>query len=82
MSALPVVSLPLSEIGRRMEDRMAFRAAGVSGTIQPDNTIVLTGQMARAVITGVCAGACESYGGQPVSRVTMPAAGPLVAAAQ
>jgi len=71
ISTMPVLSLPQSEIGRRAEERLAFLAAGVRATLEPQGTIAFQSTAPSLVtVTGICPGGdCEWYGGQPIARV-------------
>jgi hypothetical protein len=72
ISTLPVVNFQQTEIGRLLEARMAYNASGVRGILTPGVSITLTAVNAASVpITGVCARACESYGGQNISYVSV-----------
>lgn len=74
MSNLPVSSLTESAIGRMMEDRMAFTAAGVEALYDPYWGIYLTAKTAAKVpFTGVCAVECAAYGGSYISGVSVTA---------
>ena len=76
MSTLPVASLPQTEIGKRIEARMAFNAANVSATYNPGQGITFTSKGAASIpVTGVCAAGCVSYGGQNISFVPIAAGG-------
>jgi hypothetical protein len=87
---LPVQSLRLDQIGDLMIERMNLNAAlslasgsALAARIVPgtgSSSIVITNPTTSAVvvpITGVSAanGSVETYGGQPISRVTVPANG-------
>ena len=72
ISALPVISLQQSEIGKALEERMTYLSAGVKATLTPGSGITLTSASSATVpVTGVCQAACESYGGQNQSRVAV-----------
>lgn len=67
---LPVSSLPQATIGQRLIERMEYLAGGVKGTYTPGVGVTLTSQKGATVpVTGACAGACETYGGQRQSRI-------------
>ncbi len=69
ISTLPVLSLPQTEIGRELEERMGLLNAGVQGTLTPGVEIRITASARTTVpLTGVCAAGCESYGGQSLSK--------------
>ncbi len=74
ISAMPVLSLPQSEIGRRAEERLAYLASGVQATLEAGGTIAFEATAATVVpVTGICPGECESYGGQRIARVAVDA---------
>jgi hypothetical protein len=76
LRVLPVVSLPMNEMGARMQDRAALETAGVSATIGPGSVItVRASQAARVPITGAYAADAEVYGAVTISRVDVPAGG-------
>lgn len=70
ISNLPVISMQQSDIGKYMEDRMAFNAAQVAATLTPGLNITLTAKSAANVpLTGICQQNCETYGTQKLSKV-------------
>jgi hypothetical protein len=90
LRVLPIVSLPMDEMGARMQDRAARDGAGVSGTIRPGQSItVRAAQAARVPVTGGGSADAELYGAVTISRVqiaaggevTLPLAGAWVAGA-
>ncbi len=86
LRVLPVVSVPMEEIARRMQDRGQLGSAGLTATIVPGQSIVLrAAQAVRVPVTGARGPNAESYGGAVISRVDVPAGGevtlPLASAA-
>ncbi len=76
ISNLPVASLSQTALGKKMEDRMAFNAAGVQATYNPGSGITFTARGAASIpVTGVCAAGCLSYGGQNQSFIPISAGG-------
>jgi hypothetical protein len=76
LSNLPVLSLQQTDIGKYMQDRMAYNAAGVTATLTPGATITITSTGAANVpLTGLCNSNCETYGAQPLSKIPVPAGG-------
>ncbi len=72
ISTLPVLSLSHSDAGKAMEARMSVNESQVAGTLYPGLRIELTSSKATTVpITGICKTACESYGGQSISRISL-----------
>jgi hypothetical protein len=69
LMVLPVRSLPYYEIGKRTEQRLAARSAGVRGTINLATNVVtlLSNSPATASVTGVAGG--QLYGGQSIRSV-------------
>jgi hypothetical protein len=69
LMVLPVRSLPYYEIGKRTEQRLAARGAGVRGTINLTTNVVtlLSDSPATASVTGVAGG--QLYGGQSIRSV-------------
>jgi hypothetical protein len=85
LRVLPIVSLPMDEMGARMVQRAQRDAAGVAATIQPGQSITIRAtQAARVPVTGAAAPGAEAYGAVIISRVDVPAGGavtvPLVSA--
>ena len=67
-SPLPVTSLDQSSIADITLDRMAFNSSGVTGTLNPGVSMILkSSKSAKVPVTGLCRGACDSNGGQPIS---------------
>jgi hypothetical protein len=76
LRVLPIASLPMDEMGARMQERAAREAAGVSATIGPGPVMtVRASQAARVPITGAYAAGAEVYGAVTISRVDVPAGG-------
>jgi hypothetical protein len=74
LRVLPIVSLPLDEMGARMQDRAARDAAGVSATVTPGKSITLRAtQAVRVPVTGAVGDSPEVYGAVTISRVTLAA---------
>ncbi len=70
ISNLPVASLAQTEIGKKMEARMAYNAAGIRATYTPGQGISFTATgAALAPVTGICTTGCVSYGSQNVSFI-------------
>ena len=86
LRVLPIISLSMSEIAARMQDRAALQSAGLVATIGPGPTITLRATRAvRVPVTGARASNAEAYGQTVISMVDVPAGGqvalPLVATA-
>ncbi|KWJ00003.1 hypothetical protein [Burkholderia stagnalis] len=80
--ALPVLSLAEHDIGAAMAARMAYNASGAGGTLllgATGNSIRLATTKAVTVpVTGISYGtSVETYGGQPISSIALPAGGTL-----
>ncbi|MGU7780156.1 hypothetical protein [Burkholderia sp. PU8-34] len=78
--ALPVVSVAEHGIGVAMAARMAYNASGAAGTLllgASGNSIRLaTTKAATVPVTGISDGtSIETYGGQPISSIALPAGG-------
>ena len=74
LSNLPVVSLPQSVIGKRMEERLRREVSPVQATLDPTNRITLRSETAITVpVTGICPLECDIYGGQKIARVQLEA---------
>lgn len=73
ISNLPVVTLQETEIGQEIQRRMTAMSAGVSGVLTPGVGVTLTAAKGSAVplVTGICGGACEAYGGQCLSQISV-----------
>ncbi len=71
LMVLPVRSLPYYEIGKRTEQRLAARGAGVRGTINLTTNVVtlLSDSPATASVTGVAGG--QLYGGQSIRSLAL-----------
>ena len=68
ISPLPITSLDQSSIAEIALDRMAFNNSGVSATLNPGVSIVLSAsKSAKVPITGLCRSNCDSNGGLPIS---------------
>ena len=84
LRVLPIVSLPLDEIGARMQDRASRDSAGVTATIVPGKSVTIrSSQAIRVPVTGAVGADAETYGAVTISRVTLAAGAeitvPLVA---
>lgn len=78
LSNLPVISLQEAQIGKELEDRMAFNSAKVTATLTPGWSITLGSNAAVSVpVTGLCKTNCSSYGGQVISKLPVPARGTI-----
>ncbi len=78
LSNLPVLSLPQSEIGKRMEERLEREASPVQATLNPSNSITFQSEKALTVpVTGICPEECNIYGGQRIARVQLEAGRPI-----
>jgi hypothetical protein len=76
---LPVESLPMEDIGAWLEARTALRAAAVAAFRAPDGTITVTADRPVTVpITGLRTARSDSYGGQPITSVSVTAKKPAV----
>jgi hypothetical protein len=72
LRVLPIVSLPMDEMGGRMQDRAARDSAGVAGTIQPGASITIrAAQSVRVPVTGAIGANAETYGATTITRVAM-----------
>jgi hypothetical protein len=69
LMVLPVRSLPYYEIGKRAEQRLAARSAGLRGTVNLTTNVVtlLADGPATASVTGIAGG--QLYGGQSIRSV-------------
>ncbi|HXH96694.1 MAG TPA: hypothetical protein VNH40_05725, partial [Gaiellaceae bacterium] len=75
---LPVLGPAMKDLGETMADRMAFDASGVSGTLVPCQSLTLSVAKTAAIpVTGVTAGTTETYGGQPISTISVTAGSPV-----
>jgi Polysaccharide deacetylase len=86
LRTLPIVSLPMDEMGARMQDRAARDPAGVTATITPGKSITVRAAQAVGVpVTGAAGPGAEVYGAVTISRVAVSAGGevtlPLVGGA-
>lgn len=76
ISSLPVLSFNQSDLGKKLEDRMALLSANTKATYKPGIGVTITSSgAASAPITGICSGACENYGGTNISKISVPANG-------
>jgi hypothetical protein len=76
LSNLPVISLPQAELGRLMIRRMEYNASQVSATLTPGLSIeIRTVGAAKIPLTGICSEACETYGADKQSLISLPARG-------
>jgi hypothetical protein len=72
LRTLPIISLPMDEMGARMQDRAARDRAGVSATISPGKSItVRAAQAVRVPVTGAVGAGAEAYGAVTITRVTL-----------
>ena len=68
------MSLTQSDIGKLLEERMAWLSSGARATLIPGESITITAvNSAVAPITGVCVPGCDEFGGEKQSRVTVAA---------
>ena len=80
---LPVVSPPMEETGRRMEDWGARLAAGVKGLVAPDGSVTLSAERAATVpVTGLAISGAEKFGAFTIARVKLAAGRPVVVKAR
>jgi hypothetical protein len=71
---LPIISLPMDEMGARMQDRAARDPAGVSAMIHPGTSITIRAADAvRVPVTGAVGADAEAYGAVTISRVMLAA---------
>jgi hypothetical protein len=74
LRVLPIVSLPMDEMGARLQDRAARDAAGVTATIRPGKSITIgAAQAVRVPVTGAVGPNPETYGAVTISRVSLAA---------
>ena len=74
---VPLIGPTMDELGVRVADRMAYNASGATGTVDP-TAGTITIQVANAAtvpVTGACGANHESYAGQAISYVALPAGG-------
>jgi MYXO-CTERM domain-containing protein len=72
LRVLPIVSLPMDEMGARMQDRAAFASGAITATISPGRSITIRStQAVRVPVTGAVGANAESYGAVTISRVTV-----------
>src|SRR5664280_1473469 len=81
---LPILSPTLDDLGRKMAARMSYNAAGVTSSFVPDQSVTLTATHDTVVpvsgltpITPTPSVTTETYGGQPISYVTLTAGVPI-----
>ena len=73
-ATFPIVSPTMDDLAARVTSRMAFDAAGVTATIQPQTSVTLSvAQAATVPVTGLCTPGAESYGGQTISYLALAA---------
>ncbi|MFN8466041.1 MAG: hypothetical protein U0X20_10840 [Caldilineaceae bacterium] len=78
LSNVPIQFITQHDIGVKMDERMTYNAAGVTATLTPCQSIVLTSQSnARVPLTGVAYGTTESFAGQNISYVDVTASQPV-----
>ncbi len=78
LSNVPVQFITQHDIGIKMAERMTYNAAGVTATLTPCKSIVLTAQSnARVPLTGVAFGTSEKFAGQDISYVAVTAGQPI-----
>src|SRR5205085_4893254 len=72
ISLLPVLSLPQSEIGKLLTDRMSWLGSGAHATLIPGESITVSAvNGARIPVTGICTTECGDYGGDKQSTITV-----------
>jgi hypothetical protein len=72
MMTLPILSPTQDAMGAAMAARAQYDAAGVTATLIPHQRISITAQHAATVpVTGLPTAAAETYGGQPISHVSV-----------
>jgi hypothetical protein len=75
---LPIVSPTMDALGKSIEARMKLQSAQVTATLQPGASLTLTSNADVTVpITGLAISGAETYGGQPIARVSVKAGLPL-----
>jgi hypothetical protein len=68
LSSVPVNSLSTSQMADVASDRMSFNQSGVSATLNPGLSIVISvAKGATIPVTGICRSSCDSNGGFPIS---------------
>jgi Bacterial Ig domain len=69
---LPVLSPTMNELSERMKSGTTYRAAGVTASIVPGQSITISSQQAAVVpVTGLNSAGAETYGGQFISHVSI-----------
>ena len=72
ISTLPVLSLPTSDIGTLLRDRMDWLASGGQAVLNPGKSITISVvNSANVPITGVCVAQCTDYGGEQYSSIAL-----------
>src|SRR5664280_2248987 len=81
---LPILSPTLDQVGAKMAARMSNNSAGVTASFVPNQSITLTATQNTTVpvsgltpITPTPSVTTETYGGQPISYVTLTAGVPI-----
>ncbi len=71
LATLPILSLPYYEVGRRTEERIAARKAGVEGIwyLQDDRVTLIADRKANIFVTGLKGG--RLYGGQRIRKLSV-----------
>jgi hypothetical protein len=78
LSDSPVISLPQTEIGIAMEERLEWMTSAATATLYPGQSIVIASAKNIVVpLTGACAGDCSRYGGDVQSRVPVSGGSPV-----
>jgi MYXO-CTERM domain-containing protein len=73
-ATFPVVSPTMNELARKVKERMALDASGVSATIEPGARLTVRVTNAATIpITGLCTPSAESYGGRQISHLELAA---------
>ena len=76
---LPILSPPMEEIGRKMQERGALRTGNVRAYRGTDGTVNVTASPGVTVpVTGFNVAGAQVYGGQPTAYVKIPAIGASV----
>ena len=79
VSLLPITSPTMDQLGVQVAARMQYDASGASAVIGPGNQLTLSVSGAATVpITGLCTPSAETYAGQKISHLSLPAGGQLV----
>ena len=73
-ATFPVVSPTMNELARKVKERMALDASGVSATIEPGAKLTVRVTNAATIpITGLCTPTAERYGGRQISHLELAA---------